>query len=240
MKINRAAFSKFCYYTLAAFLLVAALLLLIQKNIKWFDSNRVALVDVVENNYIFRGNNLFVAKNGDAVFAHDELTSSLNKILQQQGHKELDDYYLIDISLLDFDQYFTIEKEKLFFTQHPNQGEIINFSTLSPSLLLDLGMVTKSYNLWLTKNLEKIHELASQKMDKPIVVYIHCDSGRDRTGFIVANYRLLFNDMPLKKVRAQNASEAGRNSVFLYDRAIRSYCLHVKKFYNKTSEYCAE
>ena len=96
----------------------------------------------------------------------------------------------------------------------------------------------KNYNIWVTNLLEKIHYLASQKTDKPVVIYIHCDSGRDRTGLVVTGYKMLFNNINLAKAKSQNISEAGRSSRALYDRAIKSYCSYVKEFYNKPDDYC--
>ncbi len=240
-------FKKF-YYTIAALLLAFILIFfLIQKNSKEFDRNRVALVDAVKGNYIFRGNNPFLLKDGKKDFAYIELTSAFNNLLNQQGHTPLSNYYLIDISLLDLDEYREITKEKDFFANNPNLGTTINTSTLSLSLLLSehplySNFVTKAvignYNSWITSLLNQIHEIALRKTDKPVVIYIHCDAGRDRTGLIVAGYRMLFKDTTLPTVRSQNVTEVGRNSRALYDKAIASYCLHVQQFYNKSANFC--
>ena len=236
IKIKRIA-ASLLWIGLALSLILIAVFFFIQKIPKNLDSTRIALIDSVENNYIFRGNNPFVTKNGEKVFAYDELTKNFNSILNKQGLALPQDYYLVDFSLLDLDEYYDIEKERKFFAANPQAGRLINVSTLSPSLLLksskDANKITKevieNYNSWLTETLEKLHEIAAKKLDKPVVIYIHCNSGRDRTGMIAANYRLLFSKMNLAEVRQKNIAEAGRNSDEFYDRAMRSYCLHVKQ-----------
>jgi hypothetical protein len=246
IKFNRAV-RNFCLAILLLSSILILVFFLIQKISKEIDHTRIVLIDVVGNNYVFRGNNPFITKNGEKIFAYDDLTSYFNSILKQQNRSPMDEYYLIDISLLDLDEYSEIKKEQQFFITNPNLGMMMHFSTLSPSLLLMeypsySNFVTeasiKNYNIWVTNLLEKIHYLASQKTDKPVVIYIHCDSGRDRTGLVVTGYKMLFNNINLAKAKSQNISEAGRSSRALYDRAIKSYCSYVKEFYNKPDDYC--
>jgi len=243
IKINRAT-KKLLLAILTAMLVFAITFILIQKKSKELDPSRIALIDTIEGNYIFRGNNPFITKNGEKVFAYDELTYYFNDILQKQGLSSLSNYYLIDISLLDLDEYSEITKEKNFFIQHPEYGTAINISTLSPSLLLDgaanSNILTKTisehYNLWITDSIKKVHNLALNKTDKTTIIYIHCDSGRDRTGLITASYKMLFNNISLANARLQNIAEAGRNSNTLYDRAMRSYCLYANKTYQLNND----
>jgi len=245
IKFNRII-KKFFYALLAISLVCVIGFFLIQKRIKALDPNRIALIDKIENNYIFRGNNPFVVKDGKMVFAYDELTSYFNNILSKQGLSPLQDYYLIDVSLLDIDHYYAIKSEKQFFAEHNNQGRVINISTLSPGLLFGqfansnilTSSITNNYMLWINSTLKEVHDIASRQMDKPVVIYIHCNSGRDRTGLMAASYKLLSKNINLAEVRSQNVTEAGRNSVRSYDQAIGSYCLYVKQIYNKPNEYC--
>lgn len=239
---------KILFYSVGALALVLTLVFfLIQKNSKELDPSRMALIDEVGGNYLFRGNNPFVTKNGEKIFAYDALTSNFNSILKQQNRKLLQDYYLIDVSLLDLDEYSEIKKEEQFFSKNPRLGKLINTSTLSPSLLLTerqphfkypVGAIVQNYNLWITNLLNKIHLLALQKADLPVVLYVHCDSGRDRTGLITASYKMLFDNINLAEAKSQNVTDVGRSSRTLYDRAMRSYCLYVQKNYNKSDDYC--
>ena len=246
IKFTRAI--KKIFLTAVTLLLVLVIIFfMIQKNSKNLNRDRVALVDVIGNSYIFRGNNPFVTKNGKRVFAYDELKSQFNEILQQQGYDAVQNYHLIDISLLDLDEYYTLQEEKSFFSKNPEYGGVmINISTLSPSLLFEgfaesnfvTKHITTDYSQWVTNTLEEIHEMASRQTDKPVIIYIHCDGGRDRTGLIVAGYRMLFNNMNYAQVKLKNVNEVGRNSEALYDQAIHSYCLHIKRSYRKADDYC--
>lgn len=244
IKFNRTT-KKLFWITSAILLVFVVVFFSIQKKIKLLDQGRVALVDTVGNNYIFRGNAPFVIKDGKEIFAQEELTSYFNNILSKQGHDSLQDYYLIDVNLLDLDQYYTIKKEQKFFKQHPEYGEMIYISTLSPSLLIEYlpinfvtSPITKNYNLWITKTLNEIHDLALRQTNKPVVIYIHCGAGRDRTGLMVAGYRMLFSELSLSEVKSQNVEEVGRSSRDSYDRAMHSYCLYTKKLRGKADDYC--
>lgn len=245
--MTKSRIKNFCWSILLLFLILILVFFLIQKKSKELSSNRIALIDSVNDNYIFRGDNPFIIQNGKKVFSYDELTTDFNNILHQQNHILPNSYYLIDVSLLDLDEYSDIRKEQQFFTKNPQRGMFINVSTLSPSLLFSqypsysnfiTKAVTRNYNIWLTGFLKQIYELASQKTDQPIVIYIHCDGGRDRTGFITASYRLLFNDTNISKARLQNVEEVGRNSREIYDRALHSYCLYLKQTMGKDDNYC--
>ncbi len=244
-KVNRSI--KTCCWILLAGLFVCVVVFFgSQKKPQELDPKRIALIAVVGNNYIFRGNNPFVTKDREKVFAYKELTSYFNTILSQQGRNLLQDYYLIDVSLLDLNEYYIIKKEEQFFTRHPDRGRVMNISTLSPSLLFEQSphanrvtqQITERYSLWVTNTLKQIQKMASRQTDKPIIIYIHCNAGRDRTGFIVAGYKLLFNNLNLSEVRLQNVAESGRNSGPVFNQAIYSYCLHVKQAYNKSNDYC--
>ncbi len=246
IRLNRTL-KKIFWITLITSLVFILVFFLIQKSSKELDRNRIALIDSIGNNHIFRGNNPLLTKNGKKIFAYEELTSYFNDILQQQGLEPLSDYYLIDLSLLDLDQYYEINEENKFFIEHPEYGMVINISTLSPHLLAkenspNSNFITtalaKRYNLWINDTLEKAHNIAANKTDRPTVVYIHCDSGRDRTGLMAASYKLLFKNMNLVKVRLENIAEVGRNSRKSYNGAINSYCLYVKEGYKKSDDYC--
>ncbi|MBI3358897.1 MAG: tyrosine-protein phosphatase [Nitrospirae bacterium] len=235
-----------CLILLAGLFVCVVVFFWSQKIPQELDPNRIALIAVVGNNYIFRGNNPFVTKDKETVFAYHELTSYFNNILSQQDRNLLQDYYLVDVSLLDLDEYYTMKKEEQFFAKHPDRGRVMNISTLSPSLLFKRSphsnrvtqQITERYSLWVTNTLKQIQEMASRQTDKPIIIYIHCNAGRDRTGFIVAGYKLLFHNVHLSGVRLQNVAESGRNSEGVYEQAIYSYCLHVKQVYNKSNDYC--
>lgn len=238
--------SRFFLTLLALSVILLIIFSAIQKSHKPFDSQRLAIIDHIGNNYIFRGNNPFITQNGKTSLAYEELISGLNQTLEKNGESALKDYYFIDISLLDLDQYRIIAKERQFFDQHPNYGTFENISIISPYFLMQQLPILNSvfpsfknhYESWLTDNLEKIHQLAAQQKDKPVIIYIHCDSGRDRTGMIAIAYKLLFKNTNFAEGKKQNIFEAGRNSRSVYLKAVQTYCERIKTTLNKEENYC--
>jgi protein-tyrosine phosphatase len=118
-----------------------------------------------------------------------------------------------------------------------------NISTISPALLFagsNLNFITDSYNSDITETLKKIHEILSKQSDKPVLIYIHCNGGRDRSGFVIAAYRLLFKDMNLQKVNSLNVKEVARNSEGFYEDAIGSYCKYLKREQKKSDDFCIQ
>lgn len=225
----------------AIVLILIAGFFLAQKKARSMEESRVALIDVVGNNYIFRGANPFEDRNGDTVFSYEKLTSEFNKTLTKTDLKPLQDYYLIDFSLLDVDQFFVLKKEQDFFNSHPERGTFQHVSTVSPRMLLTpfdsdfAGTVTNDYNSFVAAMLERIHNLALSQKDKKVVIYVHCNSGRDRTGFFAATYRMLYKGMTRGEAIVQNVKDAGRSSEGFYDSAIKSYCRYLVKFSGKSA-----
>jgi hypothetical protein len=232
---------------LALLLILVIVFFSIQKKSKDLIPNRIALIDKIGNNYIFRGNNPFVTKNNKKNFTEEELISHFNDILRKQNYSELKDYDLIDFSLLDLDEYFIIKKEEHFFERKLNNDSmLINISTLSPALLFKrsedsnalVKYIANKYSLKVTDIINEIHNQAAQQKQKPIVIYIHCNGGRDRTGLIAASYRMQFQNMNLSQAISKNIEEVGRNSEDLYKNAIYSYCLHIKETQHKNTDFC--
>lgn len=167
-----------------AFLLfaLAVTFILIQKNSKAPDIDRFALIDASKNHFLIRGNNVFLPdKNNKRFFASEKLSLNIRKTLNKNNY-QIDNFYLIDISLLDIDEYFATRVEKEYFRRNPENGKVINFSILLPELFFIKGsnFIANYYHAKITKLLEEIHQNLLQNNDKNIVVYVHCDSGRDR------------------------------------------------------------
>ena len=191
----RPGVKKLFWITLVMLMVFILVFFLIQKNSKKLDSSRIALIDVVEGNYLFRGNNPFVVENGREVFAYNKITSYFNDVLRQKGYALLrDDYYLLDVSLLDVDQYNYIKKEEQFFTKYPDRGMLMKFSTLSPSLFLkdsvDSNFLTKKikehYSFFITNNLKQIYsklENSDRQIPQRIPLPIHHKVGQQLPQF---------------------------------------------------------
>ena len=232
MKIKIKKWSISLFFAL---IFLISLFFLLQKKPKEFNANRVSLIDNFEKNYFFRGSNPFKNIYGEPEFSYPEIKLAINQNLRSQNISQLEDFYLIVISLLNVDHYFAIQKERDFFKKYPNIGKVENFSEISPALLATpfyeykiANDITKNYHWQLTKLLTHINQTLKTKSDKPIVIYVHCNAGRDRTGVISATYRLLFKNYSLQQAVKKNIEEVGRNSESLLESSIISYCFFLK------------
>jgi len=219
----------------------------VQKTPKTLDGSRVKLVDNIGQNYFFRGSNPFVDKLGQKVFSYHDLKKYINQTLEKEGKKSLQDFYLIDISLLNLDAYFQIKEEQEFFQKFPNLGEVKNYSEIAPELLLTpfsnnsiAYKITKNYHEKLTKILHEIHQTLEKQNDKPIIIYAHCNAGRDRTGALSASYRMLYQNMDLPQAVNKNIEEVQRSSESLLKSSVSSYCNYLRKELKHEKKSCGE
>lgn len=242
MKITIKKWSILLFFAL---IFSTLLFFLLQKKPKEFNANRVNLIDNFENNYLFRGSNPFQNIYGEPEFSYLQIKNAVNQNLRSQNISELEDFYLIVISLLNADHYFEIQKERDFFKKYPNIGKVENFSEISPALLATpfyeykiANDITNNYHLELTKLLTHINQTLKTKSNKPIVIYVHCNAGRDRTGVISATYRLLFKNYNLQQAVNKNIEEVGRNAESLLESSIISYCFYLKNQKRIGENFC--
>ena len=221
--------------------------LAIQKTPKTLDGSRVKLVDNVGQNYFFRGSNPFVDKFGEKVFSYHDLKKYINQTLEKEGKNPLQDFYLVDISLLNLDAYFQIKEEQEFFQKYPNLGEVKNYSEIAPELLFTpfssnpvAYKITKNYHEKLTKLLQEIRQTLEKESVKPVVIYAHCNAGRDRTGALSASYRMLYQNMDLPQAINKNIEEVQRSSESLLKSSVSSYCNYLQKELKREKKSCGE
>ena len=219
----------------------------IQKKPKTLDGSRVKLVDSVGQNYFFRGSNPFVEKFGERNFSYHDLKKYINQTLEKEGKKPLQDFYLVDISLLNLDGYFQIKQEQEFFKKYPNLGEVKNYSEIAPELLLTpfsnnpiAYKITKNYHEKLTQLLQEIRQTLEKEHAKPVVIYAHCNAGRDRTGALSASYRMLYQNMDLPQAVNKNIQEVQRSSESLLKSSVSSYCNYLQKEHKQEKKSCGE
>jgi hypothetical protein len=244
---NNNYFKKILLIFIIIFSTLPIIFLAIQKTPKTLDGSRIKLVDNIGQNYFFRGSNPFVDKLGEKVFSYHDLKKYINQTLEKEGKKPLQDFYLIDISLLNLDAYFQIKEEQEFFQKFPNLGEVKNYSEIAPELLLTpfssnpiAYKITKNYHEKLTKLLQEIRQTLEKEVDKPVVIYAHCNAGRDRTGALSASYRMLYQDMDLTQAVNKNIEEVQRSSESLLKSSVSSYCNYLQKEHKQEKKSCGE
>jgi hypothetical protein len=240
-------FKKFLLIFILIFSTFPIIFFALQKNPKNLDGTRVKLVDSVGQNYFFRGSNPFVNKLGEKVFSYHDLKKYINQTLEKEGKKPLKDFYLVDISLLNLDAYFQIKEEQEFFKKYPHLGEVKNYSEIAPELLLTpfssnpiAYKITKNYHEKLTKLLQEIRQTLEKESDKPIVIYAHCNAGRDRTGALSASYRMLYQNMDFPQAVNKNIEEVQRSAESLLKSSVSSYCNYLEKEHKQKKNSCGE
>eukprot|EP01095_Lingulamoeba_sp_RSL-Kostka_P018006 TRINITY_DN967_c0_g1_i2.p1 TRINITY_DN967_c0_g1~~TRINITY_DN967_c0_g1_i2.p1 ORF type:complete len:320 (+),score=62.40 TRINITY_DN967_c0_g1_i2:51-962(+) len=190
------------------------------------------------NNFLFRGGKIV---NDNGVFTYSELKLMLQLQAMRKNIKLQDDFYLIDICLLnEGDPVVDVERE--FFEKNPHLGEFIWYPILGLSennisdvynnrtnnnIMIDqprdfpddeIELVAKSWLDWgnfddLPNRLENVHHLLNNlKKDKPVVIYVHCRCGCDRTGEFFASYYM--------KYQQKTYTEAMKYDLTIHDRYI--------------------
>ncbi len=244
---NNIKLKKILLVFIIVLLTFPIIFLAIQKTPKTLDGSRVKLVDNIGQNYFFRGSNPFVDKFGEKVFSYHDLKKYINKTLEKEGKNPLQDFYLVDISLLNLDAYFQIKEEQEFFQKYPNLGEVKNYSEIAPELLFTpfssnpvAYKITKNYHEKLTKLLQEIRQTLEKESVKPVVIYAHCNAGRDRTGALSASYRMLYQNMDLPQAINKNIEEVQRSSESLLKSSVSSYCNYLQKELKREKKSCGE
>lgn len=218
----------------------------LQKKPKIMDGSRIKIVDNIGENFLIRGTNPFtIDSNGKRIFNYNDLKKYINQTLENRGFKPLDDFYLIDISLLNLDAYFQIKQEQKFFADNPHLGETKNHSEISPLLLLMpfsdyklINKITQNYHQNLSVVIQEIHDKLLQTHSKPVIIYVHCNAGRDRTGVLSAGYRMLYKNMNLQQALQQNIQDVGRNPEYFLKDTVISYCHYIKNKMFKHNNFC--
>ncbi|MGL4348658.1 MAG: protein-tyrosine phosphatase family protein [Chlamydiales bacterium] len=192
-----------------------------------FKPNRLFLVDHTENNFLFRGN---VPINNET-FAYEELIETIKKSAADNNLDLKDDFKLTVISLLNsFTESETKKIEKNFFMQYPEKGRVyfhaIYGDLLNPCLKKDLN----SYFIIdrIPELMTRIHDRMTKNSPRQHVIYVHCWSGRDRTGEVSGCYLMEYNNKSYKSVMKTNETIAKRKLRPFSINAIRLYGLYLR------------
>lgn len=71
--------------------------------------------------------------------------------------------------------------------------------------------------------------LLTQKREKPIVVYIHCVGGCDRTGEVIGAYRMQYMQEEIQAVFNKNTQECGKDENVFSVNSLKAYCRYLGK-----------
>lgn len=241
---NQRRFKMGCYY----FVLAGAAFFIISlggftgiRHGKISSVHNVHYVDCIGSNFLFRGGLPQTGK--PLVFNYKGLQRAIMEAGKKAGVEVPSAYYLIDVNLLNIEKptdAALISVEYQFFKSQPYLGQIQIWgmvgTKLSPtdSLLLSCrDYLARNLDQWLADRLVTRVELlrkwltGESKNPKPIVIYVHCVAGCDRTGELIGAYYLRYLRKSWEEMNALNRSMCPRNRHFgsKHYRAIQWYAL---------------
>jgi hypothetical protein len=208
--------------------------------------NNVHYVDSVGSNFLFRGG-LPLTKNPLA-FNYNGLKSTIIDAGKNAGVKVPDAFYLIDVNLLNIEDPVDRERiyiEQQFFESNPKLGYIqvwgmvgTRLSATDPAFSASRDFLGRNLDNWLSDKLGERVELlrkwltgsqpiVSGKTTLPIVIYVHCVAGCDRTGEFIGAYYLRYMNKSWQEMNELNQSMCHHNRYFNCRnyRADQWYCL---------------
>lgn len=204
--------------------------------------SKVRFVDQVGSKYLFRGSSPLNEK--ETAFDYERLVKEIIDAGKIANVDVPQDFYMVDVSLLHLNipsdrRIITIEEE--FFRNNPDLGQFYSMDTWGTSKeLADQELseeirtsLIKDVPNWLPGPLPKRVELLRKwledpnlptKVDKPMVIYVHCYEGCDRTGAVIGAYLMRFKNLSWEEVNESNSGTCGRLWRCNYYQATQWYC----------------
>jgi len=188
------------------------------------------------NNFLFRGNEPKILVNQTDVFAYDLLLQFMKNASRIVGLTLPSDFYLMDLKQVYAHEFGRddIVLEKTFFEKNPSLGELgLNITSgdlFSPQIIptKERLQLARSLPTWQHDNLPAripwLRSLLFARYPKPLVIYVHCECGCDRTGEIAGSYAMRYLNMSYPKVLGWDDAIAGRPIMPEHAWAIHWYC----------------
>jgi len=198
-------------------------------------------------NYIFRGNEPRQTVNGTTILPYDDLVSYIKQNGLANNITIPDQFYIIDMKLITGptpSELPDIELEKNFFAENPTLGEALTNNTfgdlINPSWMDLEKQITmaKTLSTWsgddLPYRMDLYHNILFTERDLPVVLYIHCECGCDRTGEISASWVMKYLGWDFAQSMEWDYSIAGRKITFANQWAAQWYCLYLQYAENRS------
>lgn len=201
-----------------------------------FDNAVFALVDCVDNTYLFRGK----LPEKDGQFCYDAIENDARETLAQYGIELSSNIYLICVSLLNSTEASKIEIENDWFAQNPDKGCLWRYPLFGsmidprylPSPIRKMSFPLDPDGLqYLIKNLRNLVNTKGPE-GTDIVIYMHCNAGKDRTGEAAACYLMQYHGYSFKQAVALDHQIAQRNIRWMSTNGIRWYAYYLKQVHH--------
>lgn len=197
-----------------------------------FDPSLFYLVDQVDKNFLFRGN--MPQENG--TFAYEQLTSSIEDTLSKLGINLPSDYQLHDLSLLHDGEEQDIDIEQSWFKNNPGTGSF-QLHSLFGTFFNPVDFPAFIRNYFLTNyDIDGLRVLTTEmrnilEQSPPyLVMYVHCELGKDRTGEAVACYLMHYKGYSYTDAINLDDKIANRPVGPHHLNAIRWYAFYLRDF----------
>ena len=212
----------------------------------------VCYVDSIGHNFLFRGSG---PVDDEGNFNYTDLHNSIVSAGKMANVSVPDSFYIIDVSLLNIengDDFSRVWAEFEFFEDHPELGQLqywptrgTDINSKDDSIAADVTLteyLEKNASAWLRDPLEaRVDQLrkwlnsseSQLGISNPVVIYVHCSGGCDRTGEMIGSYELRYMNMSWEKVNTINNDrcEGSPNACINYE-STRWYCLSLNQKYN--------
>lgn len=193
------------------------------------------LIDQKENIFLIRGK--YPIENKKVLF--DQLKWQIKDYLSQQGIELVDDFELFSISLLNtFAESQKCKLESKWFYQnhqtlwrYPLFGSLCNPCCLSKCLRKMMYATDPDGLQHLTSTIKWLIDQPYPK-NSQLVIYLHCNAGKDRTGEATACYLMQYHGYSYKEVMNLNEKIAKRTLRLLSKNAIRWYAFYLRETKN--------
>ncbi len=213
-----------------------------------FSIDKVHLIDynITTNTFLLRGNLPITQDPSTQQRQFMNLTLFLQQASQRVWNESRvqiptpSSFQFVDVSFLnDIVEHKDVEMEKDFFTQHPSQGQFIqwpiygfpiNASSLNS---WERGEILKTH-LWDAKDhlltrIPLLHEMVHgnkiQRNGQLNIIYIHCEAGTDRTGQVSGAYYMQYLNWSYEKTLTFDYQY--RPIAAMSEKALNWYCWHL-------------
>jgi protein-tyrosine phosphatase len=202
--------------------------------------SNVRYVDSVGRNFLFRGAHPVIERAGaPPEFDFEALRTAIRNASLEAGKDLPANFTLVDISLLWVEnpqdnnrERAILHAEDVFFSSHPELGQLhmwpmygTELSPSDPSIGPHREYLADHLDEWLPDPLifrvetvrKYLEDPAAAGVSGPVVVYVHCYGGCDRTGELIGAYSLRYLNVTWEEARTSNGNRCRPDRA--YDKA---------------------
>jgi len=191
-------------------------------------------------NFLFRGGS---PDDGYGNFDYSALRSAIDAAAGVAGVTLPKGYVIADIDVMKFEDGSYDGQESLsefeYFQTNPQDGEFIFWRTTGTNTNATQTTMTSALRTYLVSTYDQwapdmlidranaLKQMLATRASNPIVYYLHCDCGCDRTGEVIGAYSLTHLNMTWAQYTVLNQQISGRSQCCPMYRQLQWYCLYL-------------